>query len=74
MMTVSRMVPPVSFHKMADQKVTEELASYCEALKDLNQNSKPHINMLTMLAEENFHHGREVAQAIKDHIFQVFIR
>jgi hypothetical protein len=56
-----------------DAGALEELASYRESLRDLTQNSKPHINMLTMLAEENFHQGSAVVSAIEDHILQVFM-
>lgn len=34
-------------------------------------NSKPHINLLTLLAEENSDYGEQVVQAIRNRIFQV---
>lgn len=44
---------------------------YRSSLSELNFNSKPHINMLTMLAEENAAHAAVIVQTIVDHINSV---
>ena len=49
--------------------VSEE---YNSALADLTFNSKPMINVLTMLAEENNDHGQVIVQVICDRIKKVF--
>ncbi|XP_054708497.1 uncharacterized protein LOC129218287 [Uloborus diversus] len=41
---------------------------YKSSLADLNFNSKPHINMLTMLAEENINNASVIVQTIVNHI------
>lgn len=51
-----------------DQTVVEE---YKSSLNDLNFNSKPLINMLTMLADENKNHAALIVKTIMDHINQV---
>ena len=48
--------------------VSEE---YNSALADLTFNSKPMINVLTMLAEENNDHGQVIVQVICDRIKKV---
>ena len=70
MMTVARNHFSGSYN--ASKMEPEELISYRESLTDLKANSKPHINMLTMLAEESFQQGSAVVRAIEDHILQVF--
>lgn len=52
---------------MSDQ-VAEE---YVSSLADLTVNSKPLINMLTMLAEENSAHAAAIVEAIERHIDKV---
>lgn len=44
---------------------------YLSSLSDLNVNSKPLINMLTILAEENIEHGQVIVDAIEKHITKV---
>lgn len=44
---------------------------YKSSLKDLNFNSKPLINMLTMLADENKKHAPLIVKTIVDHITSV---
>ncbi|GLH15248.1 Uncharacterized protein GBIM_19614 [Gryllus bimaculatus] len=52
----------------ASDVVAEEYAS---SLSDLVANSKPLINMLTMLAEENIDHAPAIVQAVERHLQQV---
>lgn len=47
---------------------------YLSSLVDLNVNSKPLINMLTMLAEESLECAHVIVRAIEKHITQVFIK
>lgn len=44
---------------------------YLSSLSDLNCNSKPHINMLTMLAEENIEYARIIVKVVEQHIAKV---
>lgn len=44
---------------------------YKTSLADLNFNSKPLINMLTMLAEDHEQHAPEIVKVIEDHIHKV---
>lgn len=53
---------------MEDNHVSQE---YKTALRDLTFNSKPLINVLTMLAEENVNHGMDIVHVICDRIKQV---
>lgn len=55
----------------AKEKEVEE--EYLSSLMDLNVNSKPLINMLTMLAEDNLECSPVIVRAIEKHITQVFI-
>jgi pre-mRNA cleavage complex 2 protein Pcf11 len=48
--------------------ITEE---YRTSLADLTQNSKPLINMLTMLAEDNETHAAKIVDVIETHLQQV---
>lgn len=50
------------------EDVTEE---YRNSLADLTQNSKPLINMLTMLAEDNEIHAAKIVQVIETHLQEV---
>lgn len=51
-----------------DRTVAEE---YKSSLNDLNFNSKPLINMLTMLADENKKHAASIVKTIVVHINSV---
>lgn len=51
-----------------DQAVADD---YKSSLNDLNFNSKPLINMLTMLADENKKHAATIVKTIVDHINSV---
>ena len=44
---------------------------YKASLDDLTFNSKPLINMLTMLAEDNLQSANEIVQVIEAHIQKV---
>lgn len=48
-----------------EQKVAEE---YLSSLADLNMNSKPLINMLTILAEENIEYAAVIVKVVEEHI------
>ena len=52
---------------MAEEAVEE----YRSSLEDLTFNSKPLINMLTMLAEENAQHAFQIVQVIENRIAKV---
>ena len=47
------------------------VADYQSTLEDLSFNSKPHINMLTMLADENHEHSTHIVKVIEDRLLQV---
>lgn len=53
---------------MADEEGVEE---YKTSLEDLTVNSKPLINALTMLAEDNMAHAADIVQAIESRIRKV---
>lgn len=46
-------------------------AEYASSLADLKFNSKPLINVLTMLAEENAPNAEVIVQAIEEHLIKV---
>jgi len=52
---------------MADEAVDD----FRSSLADLTFNSKPLINMLTMLAEENAQYAEQIVHVIEEHIRQV---
>lgn len=52
-----------------EKEVAEE---YSNALADLNINSKPLINMLTMLADENSAYAPIIVQCIERQLHKVF--
>lgn len=51
-------------------EVAEEFAA---SLSDLTVNSKPHINMLTMLAEDNHEYAFNITQTVLNHLQKVNI-
>lgn len=46
-------------------------AEYTSSLADLTFNSKPLINVLTILAEENLAHASDIVSAIEEHLVKV---
>ena len=48
-----------------------EAQEFQSSLCDLTVNSKPLISMLTMLAEENQQHAKQIVEVIERHIHQV---
>lgn len=57
--------------RMAANKSKEIIDEYSSSLADLKFNSKPLINMLTMLADDNVEHAPAIVQAIENHLLQV---
>ncbi|KAF6198443.1 hypothetical protein GE061_008191 [Apolygus lucorum] len=53
---------------MSSKDVVED---FCSSLCDLTVNSKPHINMLTMLAEDYIEHAPALVQAVEDQLKHV---
>ncbi|XP_071452534.1 uncharacterized protein Pcf11 isoform X2 [Hetaerina americana] len=52
--------------------MSKEVADeYASSLADLTVNSKPLINMLTILAEENIDHAPAIVQAVEKHLTKV---
>jgi len=51
----------------------DPLDEYRSSLEDLTFNSKPHINVLTILAEENKDHAEKVVQLVEDRLYKVKI-
>ena len=47
------------------------VAEYQATLEELSFNSKPHINMLTMLADENQEFSLHIVKTIEDRLLQV---
>ena len=54
----------------SDSKIAA-LTEYQSSLNDLDFNSKPMINVLTMLAEENESFAEGIVKIIRDRILQV---
>ena len=50
----------------------EVAMDYASSLVDLTVNSKPLINMLTMLAEENVESAPVIVKVIEKHLAQVY--
>lgn len=57
--------------RMASSKEIKE--EYTSSLADLTFNSKPLISVLTMLAEENIQHAKDIVEAIEEHLARVFL-
>ncbi|XP_028840358.1 pre-mRNA cleavage complex 2 protein Pcf11 isoform X2 [Denticeps clupeoides] len=54
---------------MSDEAAREDARrEYQSSLEDLTFNSKPHINMLTILAEENLHFAKDIVAIIEAQI------
>lgn len=51
--------------------MADVMEEYQSSLEDLTFNSKPHINMLTILADENKNHAENVVRLIEAQIFKV---
>lgn len=49
----------------------EVIQEYRSSLEELTANSKPLINMLTMLAEDNEQYAPEIVKVIETHLQQV---
>lgn len=61
--------------KMSDDAAREDACrEYQSSLEDLTFNSKPHINMLTILAEENLHFAKDIVAIIEAQIAKVFMK
>ncbi|XP_063987411.1 uncharacterized protein Pcf11 isoform X2 [Diachasmimorpha longicaudata] len=56
---------------MTSTKAKEIADDYFSSLKDLTINSKPLINMLTMLAEDNVEHAEAIVEAVENHLQKV---
>lgn len=60
--------------KMEDGAAREDARrDYQSSLEDLTFNSKPHINMLTILAEENVSFAKDIVAIIEAQISKVFM-
>lgn len=60
--------------KMDDDAARQDACGeYQSSLEDLTFNSKPHINMLTILAEENLHFAKDIVAIIEAQINKVFM-
>lgn len=52
--------------------MSKEIAEeYASSLADLTVNSKPLINMLTILAEENIEHAGVIVDTVEKHLAKV---
>ena len=51
--------------------MADVMEDYQSSLEDLTFNSKPHINMLTMLAEEYKNHAESIVRLIEARIAKV---
>ena len=61
--------------KMDDSAAREDACrEYQSSLEDLTFNSKPHINMLTILAEENLNFAKDIVAIIEAQISKVFMK
>lgn len=59
--------------KMEDGAARDDACrEYQSSLDDLTFNSKPHINMLTILAEENLNFAKDIVAIIEAQISKVF--
>lgn len=58
----------------ADAAREDACREYQSSLEDLTFNSKPHINMLTILAEENLQFTEDIVAIIEAQIAKVFMK
>ncbi|XP_058118043.1 uncharacterized protein LOC131260360 [Anopheles coustani] len=56
---------------LPDKRAKEIEQEYLSSLADLNVNSKPLINMLTILAEENLEYAQIIVSAVEKHLAKV---
>lgn len=52
--------------------VEEVVEEYKSSLSDLTFNSKVHISVLTMLAEDNVQYSEHIVRVIEAHLHKVF--
>lgn len=65
---------PRSLSSNMDDAAREDACrEYQSSLEDLTFNSKPHINMLTILAEENLQFAKDIVAIIEAQISKVFM-
>ena len=55
-----------------EEEEEDIIADYTLTLEDLTSNSKPHINALTILAEENQKEADKIVMAIESRLKEVF--
>ena len=55
----------------AADEIPEVVQDFKEALEDLKVNSKPEIDVLTLIAKENTIYAQELSAALEEHIKQV---
>ncbi|KAM4620686.1 pre-mRNA cleavage complex 2 protein Pcf11 isoform 2-T2 [Polymixia lowei] len=58
----------LDIHRSLDSKMEDACREYQSSLEDLTYNSKPHINMLTILAEENLLFAKDIVAIIEAQI------
>lgn len=63
----------VALPRELGSKMEDACREYQSSLEDLTFNSKPHINMLTILAEENLNFAKDIVAIIEAQISKVFI-
>lgn len=54
-----------------DRRAREIETEYMSSLADLNVNSKPLINMLTILADENLDYAPVIVNSVEKHLAKV---
>lgn len=59
---------------MSADAARDACREYQSSLEDLTFNSKPHINMLTILAEENLQFSEDIVAIIEAQIAKVFMK
>lgn len=52
-------------------KATEIVEEYVSSLQDLKTNSKPQINLLTILAEDYIEYASAIVEAVEAHLQKV---